>query len=50
MKDIGLLSDHGKASEKTITTLPDMSVVELSEEAELDKVDFETFLEEIRAS
>ena len=50
MKDIGLLSDHGKASEKTITTLPDMSVVELNEEAELDKVDFETFLEEIRAS
>ena len=50
MKDFGSMSDHGKESEKNITTLPDMSIVELSEEAELDKVDFETFLEEIRAS
>ena len=37
-------------SEQNITTLSDMSFADLKEEAELDQVDFETLLEEIRAS
>ena len=43
---------HGKVSEseQNITTLSDMSIADLKEEEELDKVDFETLLEEIRAS
>ena len=36
--------------EQIITSRLDLSVAELKEEAELDRVDFETLLEEIRAS
>ena len=35
---------------QTITTRLDLSVADLKEEAELDKVDFETLMEEIRVS
>ncbi|MBR4556718.1 MAG: hypothetical protein IKO15_04470 [Clostridiales bacterium] len=33
---------------QTITTRLDLSVADLKEEAELDRVDFETLMEEIR--
>ena len=48
MKDLSL--EQKAESEQNITTLTDMSFADLKEEAELDKVDFEIFLEEIRAS
>jgi len=35
---------------QTITTRLDLSVADLKEEAELDRVDFETLMEEIRVS
>lgn len=48
MKDISFDQKAGRS--QIITTRPDLSIAELKEEAELDKVDFETLLEEIRAS
>lgn len=42
--------DQKAGREKAIITSPDLSIAELKEEAELDRVDFETLLEEIRAS
>lgn len=48
MKDSS--SDQKAGREKAITTRHDLSIAELKEEAELDRVDFETLLEEIRAS
>ena len=35
---------------QTITTRLDLSIADLNEEAELDRVDFETLMEEIRVS
>jgi hypothetical protein len=35
---------------QTITTRLDLSIADLKEEAELDRVDFETLMEEIRVS
>ena len=35
---------------QTITTRLDLSVADLKEEEELDRVDFETLIEEIRVS
>ena len=45
-----LSHDQISESEQNIATLSEMSFADLKEEAELDKVDFEIFLEEIRAS
>jgi len=49
MEDFTLSHDHNE-SEHSVTTMPSMSFADLKEEAELDQVDFETLLEEIRAS
>lgn len=48
MKDLSFDAEAGNLH--NVTAMPDMSIVELNEEAELDKVDFETLMEEIRAS
>jgi hypothetical protein len=42
--------DQKTAGKKTITTMLNLSVADLKEEEELDKVDFETLIEEIRVS
>ena len=42
--------DQNVENEQNITVLSGMSFADLEEEAELDQVDFETLLEEIRAS
>jgi len=42
--------DHKVENGQIITSLADMSIAELTEEAELDQVDFETLMEEIRVS
>lgn len=42
--------EHNVESEQNITTLSDMSFAELKEEAELDQIDFDTLIEEIRVS
>ena len=41
---------HDQRTTQTITTRLNMSIADLKEEAELDKVDFETLMEEIRVS
>lgn len=41
---------HDQRTEQTITTRLDLSIADLKEEAELDRVDFETLMEEIRVS
>lgn len=48
MKDNSFDQKAGKG--QMIVSRPELSIAELKEEAELDKVDFETLLEEIRAS
>lgn len=42
--------DHKVENGQIITSLADMSIAELTEEAELDQVDFEALMEEIRVS
>lgn len=46
----GISFDHVDESAQSITALSDMSFDDLNEEAELDRVDYETLMEEIRAS
>lgn len=48
MEDLSL--KHNAESEQNITVLSSMSFADLKEEAELDQVDFETLMEEIRVS
>ena len=48
MKDLSF--EQKAESEQNITTLSDMSFAELKEEAELDQIDFDTLIEEIRVS
>ena len=42
--------EQNAESEQNITVLSNMSFADLKEEAELDQVDFETLMEEIRVS
>lgn len=42
--------DHSVENGQIITSLADMSIADLAEEAELDQVDFETLMDEIRVS
>lgn len=45
-----LSHDQKTVGRKTVTTILDLSVSDLKEEEELDRVDFETLIEEIRVS
>ena len=42
--------DQNSDSEQSINSMSNVSIEALNEEVELERVDFETFLEEIRAS
>lgn len=42
--------DQNGGSEQSIESMSNVSIEALNEEVELERVDFETFLEEIRAS
>ncbi len=50
MKEFKFSDDHQKESGKSITEMPGMSIKALNEEAELDRIDYDTMLEEIRVS
>ena len=50
MKEFEFSNDRREESEQSIIRMTEMSVVELKEEFELDRIDYETLLEEIRAS
>lgn len=45
-----LIIERRKVKAQKITALLNLSIADLSEEAELDKVDFDTLMDEIRVS
>lgn len=50
MKELKFSDDHQEESKQSITAMPELSIRSLNEEAELDRIDYETLLEEIRVS
>ena len=50
MKGFEFSKDNGEESEQSFTAMSELSVGSLDEEIELDRIDYETLLEEIRAS
>lgn len=50
MKSFEFSKDNGEESEQCFTVMSDLSAGSLKEEVELDRIDYETLLEEIRAS
>ena len=48
MEDYWLTHDHKEEREHNITVMRDESIESLNEEIELERIDYETMLEEIR--